>query len=222
MMSEQRVTWGDDGWAATDGWASAHCADPQTGVYTGIHDVWVSNGGGLPAGAYLDAPEGAELGKAIFRRNNAWIMLDDHRGQTAYNKKNLQPVVINELGELPAELTLLPPQSDFDSWDEADNAWMKDDAAERESITRTLTASVQAHMDDQAHALNYDDIKTAVTYADEPAVPKFQAEGLVFREWRSLCWAHCYAAMAAVHLGERAIPTAEELIAELPPLVFPA
>ena len=70
--------------------------------------------------------------------------------------------------------------------------------------------------------VGYNDIKSAVTYADEPAVPKFQAEGLVFREWRSLCWAHYYAAMAAVHLGERAIPTAEELIAELPPLVFPA
>lgn len=89
-------------------------------------------------------------------------------------------------------------------------------------ITAALTAAVQAHMDEQARALNYDDIKTAVTYADEPAVPKFQAEGVVFREWRSLCWAHCYAAMAAVHLGERDIQTAEELIAELPPLVLPA
>ena len=90
-----------------------------------------------------------------------------------------------------------------------------------EQISLALTAAVQAHLDAQARALNYDDIKTAVTYADEPAVPRFQAEGLVFREWRSLCWAHCYAAMAAVHLGERAIPTAEELIAELPPLVLP-
>ena len=89
-------------------------------------------------------------------------------------------------------------------------------------ITASLTAAVQIHMDSQARALNYDDIKTAVTYADEPAVPKFQAEGQMFREWRSLCWAHYYAAMAAVHLGERAITTAEELIAELPPLVLPA
>ena len=90
-----------------------------------------------------------------------------------------------------------------------------------EQVTAALTASVQSHMDSQARACGYDDIKSAVTYADEPAVPKFQAEGLVFLEWRSLCWAHCYAAMAAVHLGERAIPTAEELIAELPPLALP-
>ena len=221
MTTQPRVTWGQDSWAETDGWASAHCVDPQTGVYTGLHDVWVSSGGGLPAGAYLDAPMAAESGKAIVRRDNAWIMLDDHRGQTAYNKQTRQSAVINELGELSAELTLLAPQSQFDSWDEAGNAWMKDETAERASITQTLTASVQAHMDSQARALNYDDIKTAVTYANEPAVPKFQAEGLAFREWRSLCWAHCYAVLAEVTAGNRAIPTAPELIAELPPLVLP-
>ena len=58
--------------------------------------------------------------------------------------------------------------------------------------------------------------------ADEPAVPRFQAEGLVFREWRSLCWAHCYAVLDAVNAGEREIPTSVELIAELPPLALPA
>ncbi|MGR1224327.1 hypothetical protein ACUVMQ_15295 [Aeromonas veronii] len=91
-----------------------------------------------------------------------------------------------------------------------------------EQITASLTASVQAHMDTQARALNYDDIKTAVTYADEPAVPKFQAEGLAFREWRSLGWAHYYAVLDAVNAGEREIPTSAELIAELPPLALPA
>ena len=91
-----------------------------------------------------------------------------------------------------------------------------------EQITASLTASVQVHMDEQARAIGYDDIKTAITYADEPAAPRFQAEGLMFREWRSLCWAHCYAVLDAVNAGEREIPTTEELIAELPPLELPA
>lgn len=90
-----------------------------------------------------------------------------------------------------------------------------------EQIIAALTASVQSHMDSQARALNYDDIKTAVTYADEPVVQKFQAEGQAMRAWRSLCWVHCYAVIDAVTAGDRAIPTAEELIAELPPLVLP-
>lgn len=87
-----------------------------------------------------------------------------------------------------------------------------------EQITATLTAAVQSHLDEAARAAGYDDIKSAVTYAEEPAVPAFQAEGLAFRAWRSLVWAHCYAAMAAVQAGERAVPTAAELISELPAL----
>ena len=84
-----------------------------------------------------------------------------------------------------------------------------------------LTAAVQAHLDTAAQAAGYDNIYTAVTYADEPAVPKFQAEGRAFRAWRSLVWAHCYQVLADVQAGTRAIPTAAQLIAELPALDLP-
>jgi len=108
-------------------------------------------------------------------------------------------------------------------WDEAGYPFLADPSPPTAAqITAALTASIQAHMDSQARACGYDDIKSAVTYAAEPAVSQFQAEGLVFREWRSLCWAHCYAVLDAVNLGERAITTAEELIAELPALVLPS
>ncbi|CAP41333.1 hypothetical protein [Bordetella petrii] len=82
-------------------------------------------------------------------------------------------------------------------------------------------AVVQKHMDDAARALRYDDIANAVTYAEEPAVPKFQAEGQAFREWRSLVWDKCYAILGEVQAGTRDIPTDEGLIAELPALVLP-
>ena len=89
-----------------------------------------------------------------------------------------------------------------------------------EQIIASLTADVQAHMDAAAQALGYDDIKSAVTYADEPAVRKFQEEGIAFRAWRSLCWEHCYAVLNAVQSGEREQPLLEELIAELPSLAL--
>lgn len=79
-----------------------------------------------------------------------------------------------------------------------------------------LINAVQSHLDTTAQLLGYDSIATAVTYASEAAVSKFQTEGQAFREWRSLVWAHCHAVLAAVVAGERAVPTAEELIAELP------
>lgn len=89
-------------------------------------------------------------------------------------------------------------------------------------VKERLVSAVQAHMDKAAQTAGYDDIKSAVTYAEEPAVPKFQAEGQAFRAWRSLCWAACYAVMAQVEAGERDVPTADELIAELPALEVPA
>ncbi len=87
-----------------------------------------------------------------------------------------------------------------------------------EQIRADRVAAVYAHLNAAAHALGYDDIRAAVTYADEPAVPKFQAEGRAFRAWRSLVWAHCYQVLDDVQAGRRPIPTAADLIAELPAL----
>lgn len=90
-----------------------------------------------------------------------------------------------------------------------------------EQIRAALTDAVYAHMNAAAQARGYDDIKAAVTYAEEPAVPIFQAEGRALRAWRSLVWAHCYQVLADVQAGTRAIPTAAQLIAELPALDLP-
>ncbi len=85
-----------------------------------------------------------------------------------------------------------------------------------------LTRAVQAHLDAAARSAGYDSIYTAVSYADEPAVPRFQAEGAAFRTWRSLVWDAANTIRAAVESGARPIPTAEQLIAELPLLSLPA
>ena len=93
-----------------------------------------------------------------------------------------------------------------------------------EQIRADRVAAVYAHLNTAAQALGYDDIRAAVTYADEPAVPKFQAEGRAFRAWRSLVWAHCYQVLDDVQAGRRPIPSAQDLIAELPALhiAYPA
>ena len=87
-----------------------------------------------------------------------------------------------------------------------------------EEIRADRVAAVYDHMDAAAQALGYDDIRAAVTYADEPIIPKFQAEGRACRAWRSLVWAHCYQVLDDVQAGRRPIPTEAELIAELPAL----
>lgn len=87
-------------------------------------------------------------------------------------------------------------------------------------LTR-LTAAIQSHLDTTAQAAGYDNIYTAVSYADEPAVPKFQAEGTAFRAWRSLVWAAANAIRSEVESGARPVPTIAQLISELPLLSLP-
>ena len=89
-----------------------------------------------------------------------------------------------------------------------------------DDLKASLINAVQAHLDAGAQALGYDDIKTAATYAGEPAVPRFQQEGAALRAWRSYCWDYCQGVFDAVIKGTRATPTAAELIAELPVLVM--
>ncbi|WP_448125686.1 hypothetical protein [Pseudomonas veronii] len=81
--------------------------------------------------------------------------------------------------------------------------------------------SVQAFLDATAKTAGYNDLKDVITYADEPSVPKFQADGVAFRTWRSLCWAYCYDQLTAIEQGQRKTPTSAELVAELPALVLP-
>lgn len=91
-----------------------------------------------------------------------------------------------------------------------------------EQVRAQKVGLVQAFMDRKARDLNYDSIATAVTYADEPSVPKFQKEGQALREWRSLVWHKCYQILDEVSAGTRDVPSDAGLIAELPHLNFPA
>ena len=89
-----------------------------------------------------------------------------------------------------------------------------------EQIIAQYTARVQKHLDDFARTRNYDGILSAATYATS-AVPKFKAEGQYAVEARDATWAKCYEILAAVEAGSRTMPTLEELLAELPALVWP-
>lgn len=134
-MNQSHVIWGESGFASESGWATVHTINPATSEYASIQEAWVSIGTGLPTGAYLDEPMPPEQGKAIVRQGGTWALVDDHRGQTAYDKQTRAKTVIAEIGELPATMTMLEPLSQFDVWDEPADAWVKDVAAEQQSLT---------------------------------------------------------------------------------------
>jgi hypothetical protein len=94
-------------------------------------------------------------------------------------------------------------------------------APDTAAITKLYEQAVQAKLDGAAIAARYDSIATAVSYAEEPAVPKFQNDGIAFRAWRSLVWAYAYQQLALVLAGEREQPTIEAFLLELPLLELP-
>ena len=85
-----------------------------------------------------------------------------------------------------------------------------------EERAAALRDGVQKHLDSTAAAYGFDDIRTAVTYAEEPAVPRFQAQGRAFRAWRSLVWDFCYSLQDKVTAGQAEEPTLEQLLPMLP------
>lgn len=94
-------------------------------------------------------------------------------------------------------------------------------AAAQAAVMAEFELAIQGKLDAAAIVARYDSIATAVSYAEEPAVPKFQKDGIAFRAWRSLVWAYAYEQLALVLAGEREQPTVEEFLAELPALELP-
>jgi len=98
-----------------------------------------------------------------------------------------------------------------------------DSEAQFAALVRQYDGIVQGRIDAVAQSFGYGDpnrpqvppILHAITYADEPAVPKFQAEGRLLRAWRSLYWAATWPILQAVRAGERPVPEPEALLEEL-------
>lgn len=98
-----------------------------------------------------------------------------------------------------------------------DGAWLPS----QEGIVAALTTAVQKHLDDTAKTRNYDSILSLCSYAAS-AHPKFGPEGQAGVAWRDSVWATCYAIMADVQAGTRAVPTEADLLAALPAMAWPA
>lgn len=88
-----------------------------------------------------------------------------------------------------------------------------------EVTKRELKAAVQAHLDAAVQLRNYDGILSCCSYAAS-ADPAFAAEGAAARAWRDAVWRHCYDVLADHAAGLRSVPTAAELLAELPALIW--
>ena len=84
-----------------------------------------------------------------------------------------------------------------------------------------FVAALEDHYDTKAKERRYDDRYTCALRAGYPG--PFQAEGTAFAVWMDDCNALGYTTLAQVLAGQRAAPeSTAALIAELPPMVWPA
>ena len=89
-----------------------------------------------------------------------------------------------------------------------------------EEIQAQLERGVEAWMNTVVAERGYDSIDTCIArYTDSPN-PKYAQEAKAVKNWNTLVWDKCWDILKEVKEGKRAIPTLEEVIAELPVLVW--
>lgn len=106
----------ENGFTISSGWAIVYNVDGNTGEYLSSTYQYLPVGVGLPANAYLDAPDQLDDGHAIVRQNNKWVYPHDHRGETIYSTETGSESTVTSIGNIPDGFTLLKPASAFDSW----------------------------------------------------------------------------------------------------------
>lgn len=115
-------------------------------------------------------------------------------------------------------MTMMDVEQGYDGqWYVAGHAPVKPQELIEAELQAQYTALIQSMLDKEAQKLGYDNCNSVCTYV-ETGVPKFDAEGVAFRKWRSAVWAMGYELLAEVQAGTRPIPTEEELVELLPKL----
>ncbi|WP_433586861.1 tail fiber assembly protein [Providencia alcalifaciens] len=129
----KKAQFDEQGLAVVAGWTEVYLCDPMTREYVRASLDNVPLGGSVVADAYLDKPEiPTKSDIAIVRSDDekSWLHVADHRGKTAYKIESRQPIIIDFIGDLPDELTLLEPKTEFDVWN--GKKWVVDANAQKE------------------------------------------------------------------------------------------
>lgn len=83
-----------------------------------------------------------------------------------------------------------------------------------------FVALIEDFLNTTVRVKDYKDILHACSYINS-SIPSYQQESQAVIHWRDLVWVKAYEVQNAIANGERAIPTQEEFMAELPVLVWP-
>lgn len=102
--------------------------DQQTGEYQATYNARILAGTGIPGFSTMQPVPESKIGYAFVWGGKAWLEVEDHRGEKAYEKATGDAVIIKELGTPNEQYTLSEPSTPYDRWD--GEAWVTDTAAQ--------------------------------------------------------------------------------------------
>ena len=85
---------------------------------------------------------------------------------------------------------------------------------------KTYETAIDKHIDGIAQAKGYDSRITASLRASSTGI--WKDEGVAFLNWMDSCYDYVYTEFTEIKAGNRTQPSIEELIAELPVIVWPS
>jgi hypothetical protein len=140
--------------------------------------------------------------------------------QTSYTgsiRKNFASVGFSYDAARDAFIAPRPEPAEYYTLNEQTCQWVMTPAG----MLAITTDAIKAHFDMIANQREYDSLLTIDTYKGSN-VPQWAAEHAAYFAWRDQCWIKAYQIQADVAAGLRPVPTPEQVISELPILVWPS
>ncbi|MGS8101509.1 tail fiber assembly protein [Providencia sp. PROV_01] len=152
----QKAQLDEQGLATIAGWVEVYLCDSMTREYVRASLDNVPFGGSVVADAYLDKPDlPTKSGIAIIRSDDekSWLHVPDYRKKTAYSTETRQPIEIDFIGDLPSDLTLLTPKTEFDKWN--GKKWVTDTDAQKAALVAQAEQEKAQRLDEANSTITY-------------------------------------------------------------------
>ena len=143
---------GDNGLTISSGWAVVYNVD-SNGEFLQATYQYLPVGVGLPANAYLDAPNSVNDNHAIIHNGQNWTYPPDYRGQKIYSTSTGSESLVTDAGEIPSGFTFLMPSSEFDRWD--GEQWVLDTEKQKQHYIDVATENKKQLLNDANEQIRY-------------------------------------------------------------------